>query len=1101
MAGHAGPQQLLKLARPFRVVAFDWDGTAVGDRYEDATAVGQRLERLMSLGVAVVVLTGGDLERPLRQLAPLVQGRHNQQLFIAANRGSEIFGFDGGPVPIPLWRRVATAEEERQLTEAADALRDELQRRTGLPVAVIYDRLNRRKVDLIPEPEWADPPRSQTGELLTAVQQRLTRGGIDGGLPQVLSLARNLARAKGLADPRITTDGKHVEIGLTDKSDSIEWMFEHLCRERGIAPEDALIGGDEFGPIGGAEGNDSRMLTPHSTGAVFVSVGAEPGGVADGIIHLGGGPARFLELLGSLGDLHQVRLRAPAAALELPLAPVADAHWRICRPGLDPAREHEFESIFAIANGYLGARGSLDESELIASSPATLLAGIYDALPEASAVPELAVGPEWSRLLLASDGQPFAAEGPAVLEHLRTLDLAQGALFREWRHRDRDGRITFLRAVRLASLADRHLLLQSLLIVPENYSGTLSLEAIVEPARLMVNGMPVPRPRMIPAYDAAAAERRDPSVLVYRVPGSGTSVALACQSRLHGPQGELPATRVDRAEGVLRERWELEVRLGERYRFDKLAAFYSTRESRHPVPESCTRVESLRLQGTDGVARRHGAAWRERWAATDITVEGDEEAQRALRFAAYHLISAANPEDERVSIGARTLSGRAYKGHVFWDTDTFILPMFSYTCPQAARSLLMYRFHTLPAAREKARGQGRQGALFAWESADTGVETTPRFMLAPDGEMLRILCGEQELHVSADVAYAAWQYWGATGDQRFMAEAGAELMLETARFWASRAEPGKDGRLHLRGVIGPDEYHETVDDNGYTNGMAQWNLEAGALAAKMMRERMPARWRELKAKLSLDEAEVESWLGAAPRLAPRIDPKTSLIEQYDGFFKLEDYDLSPLRKEGRRAAPLDLLLGRDKVQRSRIVKQADVVMLEALLWDRLPPEAREACFRYYEPRTCHGSSLSPAVHSWVAAKLGMMDVAESYFRQAARIDLSDEMGNAAGGVHAAAMGGLWQAAVFGFAGVHPRGDGLLLSPRLPSSWQAMRVPLQWRGARLMLTMTRRPGELSARVLEGGPVAIELEGVPRRQLECGQELRARREGEDRWSARR
>ena len=220
----------------------------------------------------------------------------------------------------------------------------------------------------------------------------------------------------------------------------------------------------------------------------------------------------------------------------------------------------------------------------------------------------------------------------------------------------------------------------------------------------------------------------------------------------------------------------------------------------------------------------HRSAWMERWRASDVRIGGDPAAQRALRFAIYHLMSAANPEDERTSIGARALTGSAYKGHVFWDTEIFMLPFFTLTHPEAARALLMYRYHTLPAARRRACPFGYRGALYAWESADTGEDVTPSLVALPDGEVIRILTGEQEQHISADVAYAVWSTGRPPATTRSSSATGAEILLETARFWASRVEPGADGRRHIRGVIGPDEYHESVDDNAYTNGMARWNL-------------------------------------------------------------------------------------------------------------------------------------------------------------------------------------------------------------------------------------------------------------------------------------
>ena len=243
-------------------------------------------------------------------------------------------------------------------------------------------------------------------------------------------------------------------------------------------------------------------------------------------------------------------------------------------------------------------------------------------------------------------------------------------------------------------------------------------------------------------------------------------------------------------------------------------------------------LDRAKRAGWRDVLVQHEAAWAERWRLSDLGVVGDDAARQALRFAVYHLNGAANPNDERVSIGARALTGDAYLGHVFWDTETYVLPFYIATWPEAARTLLMYRYHTLPAARAKAVRMGWRGAMYAWESADTGEETTPDNVLNPRGETIRVLCGIQEQHITADIAYAVWQYWEATGDDRFMLDAGAEILLETARFWASRAVLEPDGKRHIREVIGPDEYHELIDDSAYTNVLARWNVRRGSTSPR-----------------------------------------------------------------------------------------------------------------------------------------------------------------------------------------------------------------------------------------------------------------------------
>jgi trehalose/maltose hydrolase-like predicted phosphorylase len=306
---------------------------------------------------------------------------------------------------------------------------------------------------------------------------------------------------------------------------------------------------------------------------------------------------------------------------------------------------------------------------------------------------------------------------------------------------------------------------------------------------------------------------------------------------------------------------------------------------------------------------------------------------------------------------------------------------------------------------------------------------------------------------------------------------------------------GPDGRYHIAQVIGPDEYHEGVDDNAYTNVMAQWNLERGVEAVHLLQERWSQRAVEVLARLQMKSAEPEQWRMIAERLYTGLDPRTGLFEQFRGYFDLEPIDLAAYEP---RTAPMDVLLGRQRIQRSQVIKQADVVLLLALLWERFPPSVREANFRYYEPRTAHGSSLSPAVHALVAARLGDEDLAERYFRQGASIDLANNMGNAASGVHMGALGGLWQAAVLGCAGMALRPDGLASAPNLLRPWRQLRFPVRWRGRALTVTIGQEPRTLALELMGPGPMTVTVLGGPQVTAVPGRRYRVSWEA-GRWEA--
>jgi len=498
----------------------------------------------------------------------------------------------------------------------------------------------------------------------------------------------------------------------------------------------------------------------------------------------------------------------------------------------------------------------------------------------------------------------------------------------------------------------------------------------------------------------------------------------------------------------------------------------SDRLADDPAPVAADALARNRALGWRGVLAAHETAWQHRWRASDVIVEGDDEVQQALRFAAYHLTSAANPDDESVSVGARGLTGDAYFGHVFWDTETYLLPFYTAAWPQAARAMLMYRYHTLPGARAKAAAMGYKGALYAWESADTGEETTPERVIGDDGAMIDILTGVMEHHVSADIAYAVWHYWRATGDDAFFLKAGAEIMLETARFWASRAAAEADGRRHIRHVIGPDEYHEDVDDNAFTNVMARWNIARGLDAVAALTARWPARAGALCGLLGLGEPELADWRDAIARIVTGLDPATGLYEEFAGYHQLEPIDLALY---AGRKVPIDVVLGRERTQRSQVIKQADVVALIALLPEEFPGAMAATNFRHYEPRTAHGSSLSAGIHALAAARLGDADTALRFLRQAAAADLELDP-NSAGGIRIAGLGGLWQAVVLGFAGLDLGGDTLGISPRLPAAWRSISFAVCWRGRSVQVRITGTTVRVA--VADGRPMEIRIAGVPR-----------------------
>jgi kojibiose phosphorylase len=494
---------------------------------------------------------------------------------------------------------------------------------------------------------------------------------------------------------------------------------------------------------------------------------------------------------------------------------------------------------------------------------------------------------------------------------------------------------------------------------------------------------------------------------------------------------------------------------GQEIVMDKQVAVYTSRDVNPDRVVSSALSHVTRMPMWENGLSDNAAAWAREWERSDVIIEGDEDAQVAVRFNLFQLLIAAPRNDDRVSIGARTLSGFGYRGHTFWDTEIFMLPLFAYTAPSIARNLLTYRYRLLPAARRKAQANGFEGAQFPWESAETGDEVTPTWVphTTDRSRLVRIWTGDIEIHISADIAYAAYSYWQVTGDDDWLIDEGAELILDTAKFWASRAEWNAQlGRYEYNDVIGPDEYHEHVNNNAFTNRMAQWNVETALHVLEWLKVHAPAKAAELIDRLDLSHERLAHWRDVRDKIYLPIQP-SGLIEQFDGYFQRTDVDLAALEPRTRSVQEIFGIAGANERQ---AIKQPDVLMMLYLLRDEYPPDILRVNYDYYNPRTDHtyGSSLGPAIHAIVASELGMSDDAYSHFMRAARADLDNVRGNTSEGIHGASAGGVWQAVVFGFAGLRVSPSGWTVRPRLPRHWTRLAFRFFHRGKPVEIDLTQ-----------------------------------------------
>ena len=439
----------------------------------------------------------------------------------------------------------------------------------------------------------------------------------------------------------------------------------------------------------------------------------------------------------------------------------ADPRWLLVVDGWAAKREPAIEGALALVNGYLGTRAAVEEGS-DASAPATFVAGVFDTATQASvqaaatpdhqvtAAPtaELVVAPDWSKLRVVVDGIALTTDTAEILAHRRALDMRRGVLVREWRLRV-GNRTTRLRSLRFASLDDRHVLGQALEVMAEDWSGEMTVEAIVDGDVANEGGV-----RHLVGHRTRLVS--DGMLLETTTAQRHIDICLATSTALATDDGRQAVCEDGLKERALVWRCRVAASPDRTWRLHKLVTVFSGRDDPDPAARAVQRLARATKAGLPDLLGRSAAAWAERWAGADIEVTGNDELQRRIRFALYHLIGCASPGDRRTAPGARSLTGERYKGHVFWDNETFVVPFLVHTDPPTAKAVLGYRHHTLPAARENARARGWRGAAYAWESADSGEDVTPAYYITASGERKDVRTGEQEHHLNADVGFAVW---------------------------------------------------------------------------------------------------------------------------------------------------------------------------------------------------------------------------------------------------------------------------------------------------------------------------------------------------------
>lgn len=747
--------------------------------------------------------------------------------------------------------------------------------------------------------------------------------------------------------------------------------------------------------------------------------------------------------------------------------------WLILQDEYDAAENLNYESLFCLTNGYLGTRGSYEEGT-VKSLPCTFVNGVFD--KSETFMRELANLPNWLGIRLYVEKELIGVENCSILEFSRVLDMQHAMLVKRFLLEDKKGRQTLVEGIRFVSRANVHRTAVKLYVTPVNYDGIIEVENIVDGS--VINFADAPRFKVKHTY-LVANERL-----------AENGVYIECATRdnhLHvGTGAFLDAVRDGKSVIKTRQFYEFGEQTIEFQDFDaeqgvtteitKYASIYTERDlpkyELHSVVKN--EIDAFVQRGFEQELAEHFKVYEEMWKEADIQIQGDFDLDRAVRFNIFHLMSTGNEHDDRVNVGAKLLHGEEYGGHAFWDTELFMLPFFAYVFPKTAKNLESYRYRLLDAARANAAKNGYKGAQYPWESADDGTEQCPDWTIEPDGTCYRCYVADYEHHVTAAVAYGIYDYVKITKDTSFLLKKGAEILMETARFWASRCEYiAEKDRYEIRKVTGPDEWHEPVDNNVYTNYLAKWNLRYVIALIRDLKEHYREDYDRIVTKISLTEKEIEEWNLVQSKIYLPRKEGTQLLEQFEGYFDLHEVTIQEYDKNDWPIRPAELKTM--KTRETQIIKQADVVMLLHLMGEEFDEETTKLNYSYYEKRTLHGSSLSPSIYSIMGLKVGDDTKAYRYLRRAAFIDLINLQKNTREGIHAANAGGVWQTVVFGFAGLSIDADGILnISPKMPKEWEGVNFRIHYLDSWLEISIDAK-NEAAVKVLEGARTDVKVNG--------------------------
>lgn len=732
--------------------------------------------------------------------------------------------------------------------------------------------------------------------------------------------------------------------------------------------------------------------------------------------------------------------------------------WKIVEDGYRPDRSKVSESLFALANEHQGLRGHFDEGYSGDSLVGSYLNGIYEEhyLQEplgykgiSDRICFMVNTVNWVYTRIELDGEALDLNRSTHSGFRRELDFRSGELCREFIWQTAAGKRVRLTFTRFLSMSIKELGYQRITFTPLNFSGPITVtlgmdfSVVHETYREAFWSCPIKE------------GQQHTSAIVGVSKNIGHKVFAGFRASTSAP---VEPEHLD-GEHFVGQRFSLPLVEGQESSVEKLSVLYTARNPNQSAEEVWSEGKSL-IDRLESISYRHSYQeneryWRQFWHRSDIVIEHDPPTQQGIRFCIFQLQQTYRGVVESANIGAKGLTGEVYNGNAFWDTEVYCLPYYLFSNPDAARALIDFRYKTLPQALERARHLDCEGACFPVATID-GTESCTLWQHA-----------SLQLQATTAVAYAIFHYANVTRDDDFLYGEGAELLVHICRFLASRGQwSSRTNKFGYYGVMGPDEFQMMVNNNCYTNFMAQQTFRFAARALADMGSSRPERKTALLARLSCTPSEIESWQHLADNMAIPYDKESGIYEQHQGFFDLPHIDVDAIPVED---FPLYHNWSYDRIYRNDMIKQPDVLMFMLLYNRAFTPAEKQANYDYYEPRCIHESSLSPSVHSILASELGRSEEAVDFFEFATRIDLDNYNRNTAEGIHISSVAAAWMNIVYGFGGMRSDGDTLLFAPTIPEHWQSYSFQITYRGSLLRITVTREQTRIE--LIEGQPVTV------------------------------